>query len=148
MGSAPSPAALPGTESQGRSTSRKGLVVLTVAGVIAALIGVGVIALGTGGPSPGTINGTMKLIRFVRGHPASQLVFGDVFFELASNGGDVHEVHFGPSGRFTVSLSPGVWVAIENAHYGHNGQDSVGDGSSFTVTSGKTSNVTFQLFVP
>lgn len=108
------------------------------------LIGLGVFAIFDGGPSSGTVVGTVKLITD-SGH-AVKLDSAQVNFSIPNSGKNTKTVNVGPSGHFTASLAPGDWSVDVQAVY-DGGDGSIGNGCDITVPSGQTIRASISLDV-
>jgi hypothetical protein len=115
---------------------------LAAGAVIAVLIGVVVFALANGGPSKGSVTGTVAL---TAEYPATspKLVAAQVVLTHKKTS---KTINVGPSGRFHVSLPPGNWEAVAQATW-NNWSSSVGWGCEVVVTTGQISKLTIELDV-
>lgn len=139
------------SEPESPPTRTRTLLVVTLVVVIAVLIGVGAYAVvdrGPTAPSNGTVTGTIELIG--NPHHAAKLLSGEVDFGSTYGTGPYFKrIYPGPSGRFTVSVRPGIWGVSGTANFVRDGADrgTTEGPCQLTVVSGQISTITFQLDV-
>lgn len=139
------------SEYQSPTAHKKRLVLITVAALVALLIGMGGFFLFNGGPSSGTLTGNIELTN--PGATVPKLISGHVDVEVIKPGRietfiSVRTIPVGSSGHFKVSLPPGQYYLEGSGIFHLSGQSQqASTGIEVTIQSGQTTYVPFQINV-